>query len=220
MKLMTDNSMFFEFIPFNEENFDIDGNLKSNPKTLNITEVELEKDYAIVITNCAGAWRYLIGDTVKFTDLIRCEIIVSGRTKHFLSLCGEHLSVDNMNSAIKLTADDLKININEYSVIGVPYAGLFAHHWYIGVDVDVNETLVKEKLDGYLKQVNDDYATERKHALKEIRVTLLPNQTFIDFLASKNKLGGQSKFPRVLKGKHLNEWQAFLDKHKSKAIVS
>jgi hypothetical protein len=220
MKLMTDNSMFFEFIPFNEENFDSDGNLKSNPKTLNITEVELEKDYAIVITNCAGAWRYLIGDTVRFTDLIRCEIIVSGRTKHFLSLCGEHLSVDNMNSAIKLTADELKININEYSVIGVPYAGLFAHHWYIGVDVDVNETLVKEKLDGYLKQVNDDYATERKHALKDIMVTLLPNQTFIDFLASRNKLGGQSKFPRVLKGKHLNEWQAFLNTHKSKAIVS
>lgn len=214
MRLITDNKMFFEFIPFNEENFDSDGNIKPNAKPLNITEVELEKDYALLITNCAGAWRYLIGDTIKFTDLARCEIIVTGRTKHFLSLCGEHLSVDNMNSAIKLTANDLNININEYCVVGVPYDGLFAHHWYVGTDVQTDENILKQKLDGYLKQVNDDYATERLHALKEIIVTVLPNQAFIAFLASKNKLGGQSKFPRVMKGKQLNEWLAFLESYK------
>jgi hypothetical protein len=78
----------------------------------------------------------------------------------------------------------------------------------------VDAELVKEKIDGHLKALNDDYITERKHALKEVLVTVLPNQTFIDFLASKNKLGGQSKFPRVLKGKHLNEWEAFIEKHK------
>jgi hypothetical protein len=214
MKLMTDNSMFFEFVPFNEDNFDADGNLKPNAKALDVTEVSLNQEYALVITNCAGAWRYLIGDTLRFTDLKRCEIIITGRTKHFLSLCGEHLSVDNMNQAIKLTAKDLDLNINEYCVVGKPNRGLFAHHWYVGVDKETNETLVKEKIDGYLKQLNDDYATERNHALNEVIVTILPNQAFIDFLASKNKLGGQSKFPRVLKGKQLNEWMAFLETYK------
>lgn len=215
MKLITDNKMFFEFIPFNEDNFDADGNVKPNAEALNITEVELNKDYAVVITNCAGAWRYLIGDTVKFTDLKRCEVIVTGRTKHFLSLCGEHLSVDNMNQAIKLVSAEMNIHVNEYSVVGTPYQGLFAHHWYIGSDKPADEAVLKEKLDNHLKTLNDDYAVERKHALKEVLITVLPNQAFIDFLASKNKLGGQSKFPRVLKGKHLNEWLAFLKTYKS-----
>lgn len=214
MKLLTDNLIFFEFIPFNETNFDPDGNVKPHVETIDLKSVELNKDYALVISNSAGAWRYLIGDTIRFTDLDRNEVIVTGRTKHFLSLCGEHLSVDNMNKAINLVSKDLDVIINEYCVEGKPYQGLFAHHWYIGTDKPVDEILLKEKLDEHLKALNDDYAVERKHALKEIIVTVLSNQTFIDFLASKNKLGGQSKFPRVLKGKQLNEWLAFLANHK------
>lgn len=217
MKLMTDNKLFLEFVPFNENNFDGDGNILPNAKALNITEVELGKDYGLLISNSAGAWRYLIGDTIRFTNLKRCEIIITGRTKHFLSLTGEHLSVDNMNMAIKHTAEDLKISINEYTVVGKPYEGMFAHEWYVGTDKKIEPQKIKELLDEYLKQLNDDYATERKHALKEVIVHVLPNDAFIDFLASKNKLGGQSKFPRVLKGKHLNEWVAFLEKYKTSA---
>ena len=145
----------------------------------------------------------------------RCEIIITGRTKHFLSLCGEHLSVDNMNQAIKLAAQDFNISINEYCVAGKPYEGLFAHHWYVGTDKAVDEAALRESIDRHLKKLNDDYAVERQHALKEILVTVLPNQAFIDFLASKNKLGGQSKFPRVMKGKHLNDWLAFLENYKT-----
>ncbi len=214
MKLMTDNKVFFEFIPFTEDHFDQDGNVKPNAKALNITEVELDTDYALLISTSAGAWRYLIGDTVRFTDLKRCEVIISGRTKHFLSLCGEHLSVDNMNRAIKLVANELGIVINEYCVIGKPFQGLFAHHWYIGTDKPIDEVALREKLDNHLKVLNDDYAVERQHALKEVIVTCVPNSLFIDFLASKNKLGGQSKFPRVMKGKHLNDWVAFLENYK------
>lgn len=214
MKLMTDNKLFLEFVPFNEENFDGDGNVKPNAKALNIAEVELDTEYALLISSCAGAWRYLIGDTVKFTDLKRCEIIITGRTKHFLSLCGEHLSVDNMNQAVKLVAGETGLNINEFSVVGIPHMGMFAHHWYMGVDKEADEKMLAEKLDQHLKVLNDDYAVERTHALKEVIVTVLPNQAFIDFLASKNKLGGQSKFPRVLKGKSLNEWRAFLENRK------
>jgi len=211
MRLITDNKLFFEFVPFDEENFDSDGNLLPNAKALNITQVELKMEYALLLSNTAGAWRYLIGDTVRFTNLKRCELIITGRTKHFLSLCGEHVSVDNMNQAIKRTSQDLDININEYCVVGRPYEGLFAHEWYLGTDKKMEASKVREVLDQHLKILNDDYATERAHALKEVVVNILPNQAFIDFLASKNKLGGQSKFPRVLKGKHLNEWIAFLE---------
>lgn len=211
MKLITDNKMFFEFVPFNEDNFDSEGNIKPTAKALTLKDVTEKSEYALLITNSSGAWRYLIGDTIKFTNVQRSEIIITGRTKHFLSLCGEHLSVDNMNKALKLTTTELGIISNEYCVVGERYQGLFAHHWYIGVDKDIDKNSVKEKIDNHLKKLNDDYAVERQHALKEIIITLLPNQVFIDFLASKNKLGGQSKFPRVLKGKHLNEWLAFLN---------
>lgn len=211
MKLMTDNKIFLEFVPFNENNFDGDGNILPNASALDITEVELNTEYALLVTNSAGAWRYMIGDTIRFTNLKRCEIIITGRTKHFLSLCGEHVSVDNMNMAIKHAAEDLGIHINEYCVVGKPYEGLFAHEWFVGTDKNIDPQKIKEKLDDYLKQLNDDYATERMHALKEVLVNVLPNEAFIDFLASKNKLGGQSKFPRVMKGKHLNEWTAFLE---------
>lgn len=215
MKLITDNKVFFEFVPFNEDNFDSDGNIKPNAQALNLLEAELDKEYALLISNCAGAWRYLIGDTIKFTDLKRCEIIITGRTKHFLSLCGEHLSVDNMNQAVKLAADDFGITINEYCVVGKPHDGLFAHQWYVGTDKTIDEVALSEKIDAHLKVLNDDYAVERQHALKEVIVTTLPNQAFIDFLASKNKLGGQSKFPRVMKGKQLNDWLAFLENYKT-----
>lgn len=215
MKLMYDNKVFFEFIPFTEEFFDSEGNLISeHPDVLDISEVELDKDYVIVITNCAGAWRYIVGDTVKFTDLRRCEIIVTGRTKHFLSMCGEHLSVDNMTRAAKLAADDLGIEINEFSVAGVHYENLFAHHWYVGVNGMVDASALKEKIDEHLKVLNDDYKVERTAALKEVIVTVLPDDAFIDFLATKNKLGSQNKFPRVLKGKIYDEWLAFLEKRK------
>jgi hypothetical protein len=213
MKLLTDNKVLFEFIPFNSENFDADGNVKPLAKALNITEVDLDTEYALLISNCAGAWRYLIGDTIKFTDLPRCEIVITGRTKHFLSLVGEHLSVDNMNVAIRQVAAELNLVINEYCVAGVPHEGLFAHEWYVGTDRPADAQEIAAKIDEKLRLLNDDYAVERRHALKEVRVKVLPNQAFIDFLASKNKLGGQSKFPRVLKGKHLNDWLAFLDSY-------
>lgn len=211
MKLLTDNSIFLEFIPFTEDNFDQDGNLKPKATALDLKQVEADKEYALIITNSAGAWRYLIGDTIKFTDLQRNEIIITGRTKHFLSLCGEHLSVDNMNRGIQLTAEELGLHINEYCVYGKSHEGLLAHHWFIGTDKVLEVEKIRDVLDKHLKHLNDDYAVERMHALKNIQLTLLPNQTFIDFLASKNKLGGQSKFPRVLKGKILNEWLAFLE---------
>lgn len=218
MKLITDNNLFMEFIVFDEQNFDQEGNLKPRAKAVDLKQVVENQEYALVITNSAGAWRYLIGDTIRFTDVRRNEIIITGRTKHFLSLCGEHLSVDNMNKGVLLAANEMGITINEYCVCGGPLEGRFAHHWYIGSDKEVNPEQLSDVLDKHLKTLNDDYAVERMHALKQVKVTLLPNQKFIDFLASKNKLGGQSKFPRVLKGKVLNEWLAFLEHNGHHAV--
>jgi len=214
MKLVLDNGIFFEFIPFNDENFDADGNLKSEPKTILINEVENNVEYATLISTCSGAWRYLIGDTIKFTNVDECEIIITGRTKHFLSMCGEHLSVDNMNRALILASKDLNIEVGEYTVCGIPHKGLFAHHWFIACNEKVDNILLKSKIDEHLKILNDDYRVERGHALKEIFVDVYSYEFFMEFMKQKGKLGSQHKFPRVLKGKMLEDWQEYLKTHK------
>jgi hypothetical protein len=206
MQLVLDKGIYFEFIPFNDSNFHPDGELKENPEVLNVHQVKQNVNYALVISTCAGIWRYIIGDTVKFTDVELFEIIITGRTKHFLSLCGEHLSVDNMNRAVELTSNQLGITINEFTVSGVPYQGMFAHHWFLAVDHPVNREKLKEVLDHHLKALNDDYAVERKHALKDIIIDTLPLANFYSFMESKGKLGGQSKFPRVMNKTQFAEW--------------
>lgn len=210
MKMILNNGIFYEFVPFNENNFDADGNMKENPETLLINEVEENKDYALLLSTCAGAWRYLIGDTIKFVNKQKAEILITGRTKHFLSLCGEHLSVENMTRAIDLSAQDLNIEIKEFTVAGIRHQNLFAHHWYVGTNKMVDSNVVKEKLDDYLKQLNDDYRVERLAALKNIFVTVLPDDVFIQFLEYKKRAGAQSKFPRVIKGPLCEDWKQFL----------
>lgn len=210
LKLALNNSIFFEFVLFDEENFDGEGNMLDSAKALMIHEVEEEKDYAILISTNAGTWRYLIGDTIRFVDIEKNEIIITGRTKHFLSLVGEHLSVDNMNKAIELVSEELKISIPEFTVAGIPYGSFFAHHWYIATDDKVNSEELKIRIDNKLKELNDDYEVERKHALKEVFVDVLSENTFMNFMKKKGKLGGQHKFPRVLKGKMMEDWQKFL----------
>ena len=210
MKLSFNQHIFFEFVPFDDINFDANGDMIENPETLLIHEIEEGKDYAILISTTAGAWRYLIGDTVRFIDKNNAEIIITGRTKHFLSLVGEHLSVDNMNKAIQLVSEELNLSIPEYCVSGVPVGSFFGHHWYIACDQNVNVNLLANKIDEKLIELNDDYAIERKSALKEISVTVLKEEVFMTFLKTKGKIGGQHKFPRVIKGDLLKEWKLFI----------
>jgi GH3 auxin-responsive promoter len=214
MHLVLNNNMFFEFVPFDQHNFDTEGNMVDEPEAFMIDEIEENKDYAILISTNAGAWRYAIGDTVRLVDRERSEIVITGRTKHFLSLVGEHLSVDNMNKAIEVVASDLNIYIPEFTVAGVPHGTFFAHQWYVACDDKIDETVLKEHIDARLKELNDDYDVERRHALKDIMVKVLPESTFMKFLESKGKVGGQNKFPRVLKGRSLEEWQQFLSSEK------
>jgi hypothetical protein len=210
MRLVLNNGIFYEFVPFEDKNFDQNGEIKPDAETLLIDEVEEGKEYALLMSSCAGAWRYLIGDVIKFTSLEEAEIVITGRTKHFLSLCGEHLSVDNMNKAIELVANDLNIAIQEFTVAGIPYESLFAHHWFVGTDDKVDPKIVKEKLDHHLKVLNDDYAVERSAALKEVFVDVLPVRAFYGWMESKGKVGGQNKFPRVMKKVQLEDWQSYL----------
>lgn len=211
MQLVLDNNIFFEFVPFNNNNFDTDGNLMQNPETYMLHQAEEGKEYALLISTCSGAWRYLIGDTVKIVDKRKAEIVITGRTKHFLSLCGEHLSVDNMNKAIDLVSEELEISVPEYTVIGKKNAKeLFSHHWYIATNDIVDREKFKQLLDDRLKELNDDYAVERKHALDEITVTLLPVKAFYGWMESRGKMGGQNKFPRVLKNKQIEEWESYV----------
>jgi len=121
MDMVLDNGIFYEFVPFNENNFDDDGNIFDNPETLTLDEVVENKEYALLMSTNAGAWRYLIGDTVKFIDKRYAEIQITGRTKHFLSICGEHLSQENMNRAIELLQHDLNIEVKEFTVMAFRY---------------------------------------------------------------------------------------------------
>lgn len=210
MRLVLNNGIFYEFVPFVESNFDENGDLLGDAETLMIDEVEEGKEYALLLSSCAGAWRYIIGDVVKFVSKEESEIIITGRTKHFLSLCGEHMSVDNMNKAIELVADDLNINIPEFTVSGIPHGTLFAHHWYIGTDAQVDPQEIRNKLDQHLKDLNDDYAVERGAALKDVFVDVLPVSIFYKWMESKGKVGGQNKFPRVIKNAQYEDWKNFI----------
>lgn len=210
IRLILDNNIFMEFVPFNEKNFDSDGKIVEKPEALMIHEVEVGKEYALLMSTNAGAWRYLIGDTIRFVNLEKNEIVITGRTKHFLSLVGEHLSVDNMNKAIQLVSEEFNISIPEYTVVGYPYQNFFAHKWYVACDDPVDPDALVKRIDQRLCELNDDYAVERTSALRDVFMHKLPESAFMKFMESKGKLGSQHKFPRVLKGKMLQDWEDFL----------
>jgi hypothetical protein len=211
IRLVLNAGVFYEFAPFTSENFDEDGNPRTQMTTYTVGEVREGVDYAVMLTTCSGAWRYIIGDVVRFTNAADHEIMIVGRTKQFLSLCGEHMSIDNMNKAIDTVSRNMGITIREFTVAGFPYENLFAHRWYIGCDDDCTSAAeIRELLDKTLSEVNDDYAVERSSALKEVFVQILPNQVFYDYMKAKGKAGAMNKFPRVLKGKQLQEWEDYL----------
>ncbi len=214
IKLVLNAGVFYEFVPFNSTNFDEDGNIRSNPEAYLVNEVKEGVDYAVVLSTCSGAWRYLIGDVLRFTNAKEHEIAIVGRTKQFLSLCGEHMSVDNMNKAIETVSKQMNITIREFAVAGKKADHLFAHHWYIGCDNEnVDKEQLKRLLDETLCRLNDDYEVERTSALKEMFVEILPGSVFIDYLRAKGKEGAMSKFPRVLKNGQLADWEDYLSKN-------
>lgn len=210
MKMVFDNGVFYEFVPFNSKNFNDEGVMVENPEILWIEEIRENVEYALLISTCAGTWRYLIGDTIKFTSLEDWEMVITGRTKFFLSLVGEHLSVENMNMAIRNVSEIHNISISEFTVAGVSNNGSFGHKWYIGTDDILDISSFTTNLDEELKKLNDDYEVERNHALAHIEVVPVPVSAFYSYMELQGKVGAQNKFPRVLKGDRIVAWENFL----------
>ena len=109
-----------------------------------------------------------------------------------------------------MVSDELNISIPEFTVTGFPYQNMFAHKWYVACDDQIDANLLAQKIDEKICQINDDYAVERTSALKEVFLQKLPEDAFMKFMETKGKLGSQHKFPRVLKGKMLEDWNNFL----------
>ena len=210
IKLILNNGIFYEFVPFNEENFTDDGEIIQGSKSYLINEVVENKDYAVVLSTCSGAWRYLIGDVIRFTSVKNNEFIIVGRTKQFLSLVGEHLSVDNMNKAIDEVQKRMNITIKEFTVAGYVHQGKFAHKWFIGCDEKIDNEQAIKVIDETLCKMNDDYVVERAAALPHLFIEVLPTNTFVNFLHETGKFGAMNKFPRVLKNSQLEQWMNFL----------
>jgi hypothetical protein len=210
MQLITDNGIYFEFVPFLPGYIGEDGSLLPNAPVLTLAEVELEKEYILLISTVAGAWRYTIGDTIAFTDLDRAEIRITGRTKFFLNTVGSQLSVNKMDDAITFLEDRFGTTIPEYTVSAQRYQGEFHHFWYLGTAPNLREAEVGEALDTFLKGINKNYRVARSKALKGVRVKLLEPETFYEWNARNKKKGGQVKMERVLDDEKFGEWVQFL----------
>ncbi len=213
LRLLADNGIFFEFIPFDSEHFDDEGQVRPNVRAYTWQEVQEGQEYAIVLSTCAGAWRYLLGDTVRIVDKANQELVITGRTKYYLSVTGEHLSVENMQMAVDRLAEWLQVSIPEFTVHAFPVENFWGHWWYLGIErpIDISPAQVARQLDHWLRELNDDYATERTSALKRVCVSLVPVQLFYEWLEQQGKAGAQHKFPRVLrKQDQVDQWRTFL----------
>ena len=208
MRLLLDNGVFFEFIPFNSEFFDVNGNLIDKHMALSIGQVEKNIDYALVISTNSGLWRYLIGDLVRFTDVDEREIKITGRIKQFMSLCGEHLSLDNINIALNEVSKKHDYLIEEFCLFASPDNQ--KHIWYISSDIPLDQEAFIKNLDQKLCELNDDYCSVRKYSLKAPELHVIPVEIFYDFMKSMGKLGSQHKFPRVLNSEQAKTWTEFL----------
>ncbi len=195
MVLMLNHGIYYEFMPMDEYG-------KEHPETLELKDVELGKNYALVISTNSGLWRYVVGDTVQFTTLAPYRVKVSGRLKHYINAFGEEVIVDNSDQAIAKASAETGAVVNDYSAAPVYMSGDSngAHEWIIEFDnlpcpLDVFVT----SLDKHLQSINSDYEAKRHKdiALRMPIVHQMPKGGFNKWLKDKGKLGGQHKVPRL-----------------------
>lgn len=195
MLLMLDYGIFYEFIPM--ETFH-----SENPKIIPLEEVEIRKNYALVITTNGGLWRYIIGDTVKFTSLIPYRIIVSGRTKHYINAFGEEIIIENAEEALHFACNATQAKIKDYTAGPVYMKGKQsgAHEWIIEFEQKPNDfEKFKFLLDEHLQSLNSDYEAKRYNnmTLNPPKIHIARENLFFDWMKKKGKLGGQNKVPRL-----------------------
>jgi hypothetical protein len=193
--LMLDYGIFYEFIPM--DTFDT-----PNQKIIRLAEVELFKNYAVVITTNSGLWRYLIGDTVRFTSLNPYRIRVSGRTKHHINVFGEELMVENTDQAIAKACQLTQTEVVDYTVAPIFMDGKEkgAHEWMIEFKQNPKDISQFQKiLDETLQSLNSDYEAKRYNnmTLNPLVINLARPHLFYDWLKVRDKLGGQHKIPRL-----------------------
>ena len=203
MLLMLYYGIFYEFIPMSEFNND-------NPKTITLEEVQLDVNYAIVISTNAGLWRYIIGDTIKFTSLNPFRIKVTGRTKHYINAFGEELIIENVENAIENACKKTNSTLREFTVAPVYFSDKNSgkHQWLIEFEkLPDNLEYFTEVLDNALKALNSDYEAKRhKNMILEMpEVMVVAQNTFYNWLKNCNKLGGQHKVPRLSNNRKIVE---------------
>ena len=192
---MLDYGIFFEFQEYNSDG-------QKNNRVVNLSDVKLNTNYAIIITTNAGLWRYKIGDTVKFTSLDPFRIKISGRTKNFINAFGEELIIENAEKALNKALTKHKSTVTEYTVapnfIDNNKSG--NHDWFIEFEKKPkNIHDFKKDLDVNLQKLNSDYEAKRfkNITMQELKIIQGRNNIFYDWLKNKNKLGGQNKIPRL-----------------------
>lgn len=212
MKLAIEHGVYYEFIPFNEKGFDETGNLLEDPLTLSIDEVDEGEEYALLVTTCSGAWRYLVGDTIKFTDIENTEIILTGRTKFFLNVVGSQLSEEKLDDAILTLSKAHNVDVNEYIVGAQKQKEEYIHQWILITDSNINTKAWKEGLDEHLKKANKNYKVARTKALSDIDVKVINKNTYHSYLENEKKKGGQIKTPKVMPEEKLKKFIDFIEK--------
>jgi GH3 auxin-responsive promoter. len=210
MALIADNGIFFEFVPFTEDNLNEDGGIKPGAEVLTLENAQCNVNYVLLISTVAGAWRYMIGDTVMITDMDRAEIIITGRTKHFLNVVGEQLSVYQMNNAIKKFGEQLGAEISEFTVSAIRKDEHYINKWYLGADKPLDGAMTAEFIDAELKASNKNYKVARTKALRGVEAVVVPADHFYQWSKATKKLGGQTKIPRVMKEADFREFEQFI----------
>ena len=195
MLLMLDYGIFYEFLPVDEMS-------EENPKTYRLDEVEPDTNYALVISTNGGLWRYMIGDTIKFTSLNPYRIQITGRTKNFINAVGEEVIIDNAQKALTIACEKSGAIINEYTAAPIYFSDNHnaSHEWLIEFEKEPdNMGYFSEVLDNALKSLNSDYEAKRYHSLVLGMpiVRSVPQKTFYLWMKNKGKLGGQNKVPRL-----------------------
>lgn len=192
--LLTNHGIFYEFIPLEQYG-------KPNAQRLTLKDVELNKDYALILTTNSGLWAYSIGDVVRFIDKNPHRILVSGRTKHFTSAFGEHVIAFEVEEAIKATVEKFPAQITEFHLAPEvnPEEGLPYHEWFIEFEKEPeNLDLFKNELDDQLRKRNtyyDDLISG--NILQKLHIMKLQKNAFQEYAKSEGKLGGQNKIPRL-----------------------
>lgn len=203
MLLMIDYQTFFEFIPMKEFN-------QSEPRTIPLSDVVVGENYAVVISTSGGLWRYIIGDTIKFTSLFPHKFIITGRTRSFINAFGEEVMVDNAEKAIAEASKLTESVVREYTAAPqfLTDTGTGRHQWVIEFEkAPADIQTFTNALDDALQNLNSDYEAKRYKSITLLSPEVIParKNLFYDWLKEKNKLGGQHKIPRLSNQRELVE---------------